>query len=161
IHVMTLNYRGSTGYGRSFEEERSGHEGRKQDVIAALDYLEQNLGVGPADQHAFGYSYGTRLLVEMIAANLIPDRSVYLTGLGTLQQRVGRGELHNNVFIFQGEWDFVSPEHAAAAVRSQFESLGERDIRLMAVKQEGHDFTRVNSLAAMYGMILDLITSSK
>jgi len=67
--VVGLNYRGSTGYGASFERDPSGQAGQVADVLAARDYATSALGVPPQRVFLLGHSYGAAIVAEAAAAD--------------------------------------------------------------------------------------------
>ncbi|MGV3708770.1 MAG: S9 family peptidase [Gemmatimonas sp.] len=70
--VMSINYRGGVGYGRSFRGApgtNSSGNSEYQDVLAGAKYLQARADVDPARVGIWGLSYGGLLTAEALARN--------------------------------------------------------------------------------------------
>jgi dipeptidyl aminopeptidase/acylaminoacyl peptidase len=74
VAVFDLNYRGSTGYGKSFARLNDGRlrENELQDLEAAVDWLGEHAGVDVNRIAVMGMSYGGYL--TMAAMTRLPER---------------------------------------------------------------------------------------
>ncbi len=144
---IAVNYRGSSGFGRSFEEAGD-EEDRVMDVIAARDHAVNTLGFPPSQVYLMGNSRGSTL-IAMAAA-----RGIQIGGLVLISWAGGTKDVQADVHTpfkvlgFQGELDpFVSTKEAQSDLKLLF---GHSDLVEMAwytYCKEGHFFYRADSWA--------------
>ena len=160
-HVIELNYRGSTGYGATFERDPAGHAGRVADVRAAGEWAVQALGVPSARVFLFGQSYGAAVAAEAAAADARAIGGVVLVSLvGEEPLRPRREAAPAHVLAFHGENDYLlSPAEARRVITG---ILGEHTFerptagwRVLA--DEPHAYTRMRSWAEVYAAVLELL----
>ena len=160
-HVIELNYRGSTGYGATFERDPAGHAGRVADVRAAGEWAVQALGVPSARVFLFGQSYGAAVAAEAAAADGRAIGGVVLVSLvGEEPLRPRREAAPAHVLAFHGENDYLlSPAEARRVITG---ILGEHTFerptagwRVLA--DEPHAYTRMRSWAEVYAAVLELL----
>lgn len=159
-HVLSLNYRGSTGYGARFE--RAGNEQeRTLDVLAARDYCVEQVGVPPSRVVLLGSSYGTALVAAALAAE--PDfRSAAVLVSTVNLSRIARRQRPTppRLVAFHGENDNLL--RPARARREIEECLGPAALASEGawnvLEHEGHHFHRLRSWARVYASIIGLLS---
>lgn len=123
--VIAPNIRGSSGYGRAFEEANDGDwcGGDLQDVLMARDVLRDHTGVGPVA--VTGVSYGG--IMSMAAVSFAPgafDAAVSLSGYGDFLHMMNEQEFRHQQLLRKELGDPVedsdvyrkaSPLHAVRA----------------------------------------------
>lgn len=150
LHVLKLDYRGSTGHGAAFEALGAPDPlpGRIADVTAARDWASRALEL-PADRViVVGESYGAGLVAasDVAAASpvvLISTQPLALTG----------APARCAVRAFHGADDDISPPGPARAALVRRYGAG---VRWRLLPEEGHNLASVASWAAVYREILAL-----
>jgi dipeptidyl aminopeptidase/acylaminoacyl peptidase len=157
--VIQLNYRGSTGYGASFEKAAGGESARVLDVLAAKEYAVRTLGVDPKRVVLYGHSYGAVLATRAAAVGpeaCGPVIIVAITRDTPSRARSRRG--CSTVFIFHGDRDPLPPTAALAFVRTSLgRSSGSPSDRFRAFADEGHAFQRIETWAEVYASTTKLL----
>lgn len=156
VHVVSVNFRGSSGYGARHEEAPGGDEARARDVLRAATYTSELLSVPIERVWLWGHSHGA--LIASIAATLDGGR---LGGLVAISATIAgpsapRGAKPlRRVLGFHGASDAsVSPERARTALEAL--AGGPRTIdRFEIFEREGHNFSRGATWQRVYGVLLE------
>jgi dipeptidyl aminopeptidase/acylaminoacyl peptidase len=153
VRVVSLNYRGSTGYGASFERARGGHAKRIEDVVAARGALIARFGEGPI--FLFGHSYGALLAADVMAAHGdLFAGAILISHPGGGRRQPSRHA--RSILAFHPENDAViSPANAERRLRAQFGELPRGSFTVLP--REGHSPHRLESWARVYAEALELI----
>jgi len=164
--VILLNYRGSTGYGAAFENAPGGDSARVHDVLAARDFAVRRLGVPPERVILFGHSYGALLAARAAACDPQGFGGVVLVSIvrgrgGAPCAEARDRRAPRRVLAFHGANDAFQPP--SAAERQIERLLGEDALQSVAgglrvFEHEGHNFSRVESWAEVYGAALTLVS---
>ncbi len=159
VHVLSLNYRGSTGYGARFE--RAGDDRtRALDVLAACDYCVKDVGVARARVVLLGSSYGTALVTAALAAEPACCRAAVLVSTVSLS-RVAQRRLPNppRVVAFHGANDpGLGPVQARGEIEGCLGPLAiAREGAWNVFEHEGHHFHRLSSWARVYASTIALL----
>jgi dipeptidyl aminopeptidase/acylaminoacyl peptidase len=155
-HVLSVNYRGSTGYGARFEQ-LGGHAQRVDDVVAAARWLTRTLGVPPERIILVGHSYGAQLVAD--AACSAPDAigAVALLSLtGSPPARCSASTRSLRWVAFHGAQDSVVQTPGIRAHLDSIFGSGAAD-RLMTFDSEGHVYHRLDSWGRVYAEIAGLV----
>ncbi|RKH68913.1 S9 family peptidase [Corallococcus llansteffanensis] len=157
-HVLSFNYRGSTGYGARFE--RAGNDAeRTLDVLAAVDYCVDRVGVPRERVVLLGSSYGTSLVAGAMVAEPGCCGAAVLVSTVRLS-RIARRQLPAppRVVAFHGENDNLL---APAQARREIEGcLGPAALAhegaWSVFEHEGHHLHRLRSWARVYASVIAL-----
>lgn len=148
--VVSVNYRGSKGYGADFETTEDA-AGQAQDVIAVQRYLADELGVPAENTVLLASSTGTRVAVH--AASLKPEGFGGLILTSTISLAPGICPKESNpmrILAFHGGSDNVlSPSRARATLGRCFgdASFDSGAHQFKVFDDEGHQFHRSGSWA--------------
>ncbi len=152
MSVLAVNYRGSTGYGASFEAKGVELGRQVADVMAALVYARDTLGIDPADIVLWGHSYGALLAARTLAINpRAVGRAVLISLVGDpafdikVKRRVP-------IFAFHGRQDVAQSADSARAILGRV--FDRRSIQFVTLDDEGHSFRRLESWARVYAAAL-------
>lgn len=159
IDVLAINYRGSLGYGKRFEDAGAGGT-FVADTRAAIHYLEEQEGVALENIFLLGRSFGGAIAVNAVrvlerAPGGLVLQSAPLTDASGLARF---GDLP--LLVFGGRYDQqVRPEKTESVLRAELgEHFADRPGRAFRVfGDEGHDYHRTRSWAVYYGLVLDMI----
>jgi len=162
--VIQLNYRGSTGYGASFELAPGEECARVNDILAAWGFARDSLGVPARRIVLFGHSYGA-LLAMKAGVRLPPDAgAVVLVSLGGSWESgpcgrpAPRPHGGPRVLAFHGTSDIgLSPGEAREAVTRHFgaEVFRRPGAYWRVFPEEGHTFRRNGTWAEVYAAIVE------
>lgn len=153
VHVISLNYRGSSGYGAAFENAPvRGHAERVSDVLAARDFAARELAVPPERIILLGHSYGALLVAEAVRRDPKPTGPVAL--LSYVGPEVAPRADPPRTLVVHGENDIAL---APADARRRLARFAPRFVEL---SREGHTFRRVESWARIYAAVLALVDQS-
>jgi dipeptidyl aminopeptidase/acylaminoacyl peptidase len=109
VHVISVNYRGSSGYGASYEQSPvRGHTERVADVLAARDFAERELGVAPERIVLLGHSYGALLVAEAVKREPRVTSVVLLSYVGPAGVSSDASN-PRRIIAFHGEADVALP----------------------------------------------------
>ncbi len=158
VHVVSVNFRGSAGYGARYEEAPGGDEARARDVLWAAAYARDRLGVPEARVWLWGHSHGA--LIASIAAALDGGRlgglvAVSATLGGTSRPRAAKPV--RRILGFHGAADpSATPEQARAALGALAGGPGglRPTDRFEIFAREGHNFSRGSTWQRVYGVLL-------
>jgi dipeptidyl aminopeptidase/acylaminoacyl peptidase len=165
IAVLGLNYRGSTGYGASYEASARGIDDQVEDVLAACQFAAEQLGIPWSRILVWGHSHGAQ--VALRAALRQPDAAgtYYLLSLprsGPLmplsRKRSATGP---QVVLFHGAQDATnSAEDATEFVREAIAraSMPAR-LRTIVFPDEGHTFRRLWHWSEVYARVVRSVGS--
>lgn len=157
VHVVSVNFRGSSGYGARHEEAPGGDEARARDVLRAAAYARERLGVPEGRVWLWGHSHGAFLAA--IAATLDGGRLGGLVAVSaSFAGALPRGGRPRRVLGFHGAADpLVSPERARAALASIAGGPGglRPSDRFETFEREGHNFSRGATWQRVYGVLLE------
>jgi dipeptidyl aminopeptidase/acylaminoacyl peptidase len=154
VHVISVNYRGSSGYGARFEHATvHGDTERAFDVIAARNFAERQLGVPPERIVLLGHSYGARLVAEAVHRDPRPVGAVVLLSYVQAPAAPPDPAARTRVVAVHGENDVaLAPAQARRLLVERFgiDALE----RFVELPREGHTFRRVESWARVYAALL-------
>lgn len=163
IQVLSIDYRGSSGHGFTFEQETNFRR-QTDDVVAACNYAFQVLKIPKGNIALMGSSYGS-----VLAMSAIPDALELLAGVVLISvpsaplQRVP-SDVKIPIYAFHGQSDSVlSPFHARIAIegylgtKSLLSPMGYWEV----IPAEGHHFHKTLSWAKVYTAIIELVSASK
>jgi dipeptidyl aminopeptidase/acylaminoacyl peptidase len=160
VHVISVNYRGSSGYGARFEHATvHGDTERAFDVIAARNFAERQIGVPPERIVLLGHSYGARLVAEAVRRDPRPVGAIVLL---SYVQAVAAPHDHARrprVVAYHGENDIaLAPAEARRLLVDRFgvDALE----RFVELPREGHTFRRVEAWARVYAALLALLNGT-
>ena len=140
--VLSVNYRGSTGWGAAFEHS-GGDRARVDDLRAACAFVTTTLGV-PRDRVVlFGHSYGAALVDRFAVEDADGPELIVSLSLTRAAFPSLPAARHRRLLAFQGAHDIaVSP----AAARRSLEALFGADAaaRVIVLPSEGHTFHRLD-----------------
>ncbi len=158
LDVLSVDYRGSVGYGASFER-RTERSGAVTDVLLAVHHATEVLGIPPSRILLMGGSLGGAIVVA--AATEEPDAvgAVVVTSLGggLAKPRKPARPFAGALLGFHGEHDALP---AATAQSWLAASLGITPA-FTTFEREGHFFHRNESWARVYAAILETASSLK
>jgi dipeptidyl aminopeptidase/acylaminoacyl peptidase len=154
IHVISVNYRGSSGYGARFEHATvHGDTERAFDVIAARNFAERQMGVPPERIVLLGHSYGARLVAEAVRRDPRPVGTVVLLSYVQAAAAPHDQARRPRIVAYHGENDIaLAPAEARRLLVDRFgvDALE----RFVELPREGHTFHRVESWARVYAALL-------
>lgn len=144
--VIALNYRGSSGYGRAFEDMGEEDE-RVLDVVAARNYAANVLHVIPNKIYLMGNSHGSGLVAAAAAHGEEMGGIILISWAGGIHGVECRLVKPISVLGFQGTLDpFVSPREARNAIQKFFAPSSDlAKIQWQVYRDEGHFFYRTDS----------------
>ena len=155
-HLLAINYRGSTGYGRAFENAGSDLGAQVSDVLASRDFVTQHFGVPKERIIAFGESYGACLVAIALAREQDAFGGTML--LSTMPciapPTLAPSHPPRRLVAFHGERDPLSPPSQA---RTFLEATLGTAGNFTVLAGEGHIIHSVSSWARTYEVLLDLI----
>ncbi len=149
VHVLSVNYRGSTGYGRDYEHAAGGHRVRIADILAAVDYAVRDLGLPRSRVVLFGHSYGALLVADAVAASQEPLGGAVLVSLAGSPDRLAaaRSESESTpILAFHGDRDAAATPDQA---RDRIVGALHVSPRMAVFHDEGHTFHRLESWAVV------------
>jgi dipeptidyl aminopeptidase/acylaminoacyl peptidase len=157
VHVISVNYRGSSGYGARFEHATvHGDAERAFDVIAARNFAERQMGVPPERIVLLGHSYGARLAAEAVRRDPRPVGTVVLLSYVHTAAAPHDEARRPRVVAYHGENDIaLAPAEARRLLVDRF-SVDALE-RFVEIPREGHSFRRVESWARIYAALLALL----
>lgn len=156
--VIAVNYRGSTGYGASYEST-SGDP--VLDILAARDLAVTKLGISPRNVFFHGISYGTLLAAEAAARE--PDMcggAVLLSLVRPLGPSPPLRRPPRKLAAFHGANDNLLPPELTHGVLEHFfgkKALMPPDRTLTILDDEGHHFHKLQSWARVGAAIAELL----
>jgi len=151
--VAAVNYRGSTGYGASFERHEDGHA-QAGDIVAAGRHLTTALDVLPERVILLATSFGTRVAAD--AVRQAPDLFGALVLLATVElprEYCPETPVRQAVVAFHGQYDSVL---APARARETLAQCFGADLSWRVFGDEGHFFQRSGSWARVYARLVAL-----
>lgn len=159
IDVLALNYRGSLGYGKRFEDAGTVST-FVADTRAAIRYLESREGVALENIFLLGRSFGGAIAVDATRTLDRPPGGLVLQSSPLTDAR-GLARFRNlPLLVFGGGYDQrVRPENNLRILRAELgEHFADRPSSAFRVfADEGHDYHRTRSWANYYGLVLDMI----
>ena len=165
VDVVQVNYRGSSGYGRAFEN-LGDHRSRLEDIDAALEYLNTKRNIPTSRVVLMGSSYGGFLAVNYVHARNLDLKGAVLSSPGTMQDSAGESTDHTKspvkhpIYVFQGQQDCVIPP--ARGIHTLEELLGRGFLKypgvgLKVFPDEGHHFHKTSSRAEVWSKVLEVL----
>ncbi|HEX8454110.1 MAG TPA: prolyl oligopeptidase family serine peptidase [Longimicrobium sp.] len=166
IDVVQLNYRGSTGYGASFERAPGGDCARVRDVLAAVAAAEREMGVPRERIVLYGHSYGALLVGKaaremrepvgaVVVVSVVAGNEEFAPGCS---QRSGGAWVPSRLRAYHGANDHgLSPHEARRRIAGLFGwgPFQRLRARWRVFEHEGHTFHRNESWARVYADIID------
>jgi dipeptidyl aminopeptidase/acylaminoacyl peptidase len=152
VSVVAVNYRGSTGYGSSFEARGADIAGQVDDVLAAAAFVRSELKVDAQHTVIWGHSHGAQLTaLSLLEAPAVAQLGIVVSLVGRLPA-TARSSRRIRVVAFHGQQDVViRPEQARAILEAAF-GKGAVDFTIFA--DEGHSPRRIGSWANVYRAVL-------
>jgi len=163
IGVLAVNYRGSSGYGLTYERRGTARD-RVADIIAACNYAHAILGIPNEKIFLFGTSYGAYLAA--LTANQEPTAIGGVVLVSIVREAglpIQTGKPHFPVAAFQGENDIgANPDVARQFLESLFGNSVFADPRhcWRVFAHEGHVFSGTHSWAVVYSKLIHMILST-
>ena len=161
VSLLSVDYRGSTGYGATFERMGSIVDQAK-DVLAARDYAARTFEVPHSRMFLLGSSYGASAAALACACD--PGEiggAVFLSFPGRDLPFEAPAHAPPWLLGFHGQNDDIcSPKKARAAIERHFGSNVFRHPcgRWEVLPAEGHQFHRTRSWALIYSRLLPLLS---
>lgn len=167
---LQINYPGSTGYGRKFEETGSDTI-RVAAIEAAMNYIKNRRGIDFSRMVTVGSSYGGYLAaVHLRQSQARPGASVLLspgtfdeTGMvDSLDKRDTRNR--PRVLLFQGARDCVIPPDRGMQTLNRIlgsEWIDNPGNSRVVFRDEGHHFHRTNSRAEFWRRLFSIFDQGK
>jgi dipeptidyl aminopeptidase/acylaminoacyl peptidase len=165
MDFMSVNYRGSTGYGTHFEEA-GGQKERSQDVLAACEYAHSTLGVPYERIALLGHSNGATIA---LGAALISPRHMGFLFLASLPGLPKDWQTYGNaqgrrpfVIAFHGEKDTILSPSAAHRLIERVFGPGVLDptSNWHVIADEDHVLHLPSSWAYVHSSLLQIVGSS-
>ncbi len=149
--VVSVNYRGSSGYGLAFEHAGTAAQ-RVADVLAACDHARS---LGAERVYLWGHSYGAEL--ALAAALSEPTRIAGVALLSLTGPPAAARAVNVPALAFHGESDgALSAKDARTIVSSCFG----KSASFTAFPNEGHSFTRIETWTQVYTAVLGWLDHS-
>jgi dipeptidyl aminopeptidase/acylaminoacyl peptidase len=161
--VIALNYRGSSGFGQTFENLDT-DDARVLDVIAARDYAVEKLNVAPEKVFLMGNSNGSRLVAAAATQREHIGGIVLISWVGPIQGYEIPITKPILILAFQGELDSILPPREARESVQKFVAAGKtpgQEVRWRTYKDEGHFFYKTESRAIICWELLTNLAENK
>lgn len=147
--VIAVNYRGSSGFGRNYEEIGDDSE-RVLDVVAARDYAADILKTSPQNIFLMGNSNGSRLIAAAAAHGKEIGGVALISWAGSPPDSESNVTKPFRILAFQGALDpFVSPKASRNSIEKFFPLNEYHKKQWHTFKSEGHFFYLANSWATV------------
>jgi dipeptidyl aminopeptidase/acylaminoacyl peptidase len=160
--VAIVNYRGSAGYGKTFEADYSLDE-KADDILRVSRYLQTNLGIPASGQVLLAESSGCSIGFRAAEISKVGFFGlVFLSPIELPHQPLGGLQSPRFLHVYQGKNDslresFTVEGHLERYLPGQ---VGESKVRVARVlPSEGHTFQRSATWAEIYARIMDVVTS--
>ncbi len=150
--IIDVNYRGSTGYGATYEARGNDRAGQISDLEAACAYAHRVLGVSFGRISVLGDSYGTTLAPHVATSSECPAHTVLLLSTvdGGSSRAIG-GRAPARILAYQGEHDAMGPARAEAVIERLFAADREHaNSQVTVMHGEAHTFTKLSSRVRIY-----------
>jgi dipeptidyl aminopeptidase/acylaminoacyl peptidase len=153
--VLSVNYRGSTGYGAALERAGGGFAGRVEDVLAARDFAVEHLGIPSGRIVLLGHSYGAALAGEAALREPIHLGAVLPISYTGTPLSKPRGRLPA-VSVFHGAHDVALD---AAEAKGRLANLlgAAASGSFTTFREEGHSFHHLSSWARINATVATLL----
>lgn len=158
--VIAVNYRGSSGYGQTFEKLGSELE-RVEDVLATRRYAVDTLKIPPEKVYLSGISSGAGLCVNATAQGEPVGGLVLVSSVVVTAKQPPRIAQAFKVVELHGDSDIaVSAERAQTSLEQFFRGVETKvalDFRVL--DDEGHFFYKTESWAQVYWEAVKMLQS--
>ena len=157
--VLALNYRGSTGFGATYEAAGQQLGLQIYDLRGAIGFARRKLKLDSRKIVVIGHSYGALIVAEAAAVQPAVIQRAVLISLPTERIRELERKKCPRIVMFHGRQDaLLSAEDAKAAVSSAFGNSTCRPLSRFAIlENEGHDVRTLGSWASIYAAALSLV----
>jgi hypothetical protein len=159
IDVLEVEYRGSGGYGATFEQVGSADEARR-DVAAAYRYVKTELASSPKRVMVLGWSYGGALVAHAAAEGELGDAPLALVSSLTVQVRPPAKPSPARILAFHGGLDTIAPPlQTRAFLLRTFgaDALSPPRGEWRLLPLETHSLHHTSSLVELYSAIAETI----
>jgi pimeloyl-ACP methyl ester carboxylesterase len=161
--MIAVNYRGSSGFGATFERAND-DEQRVDDIVAACQYATSVLQAPSQRVVLFGSSFGANLAARAATRASQPVRSLVLVSFagGRIPETALRPDFR--AAVFHGDIDPILPPAAAKRaveniIGSESHNSANREWRVF--ENEGHHFHYTASWAEVYSRILSFLNDGR
>lgn len=158
--VIAVNYRGSSGYGRTFEEMGS-DAARIQDVLVARKYAVEMLNLPPQRIYLSGISSGAGLCVSAATQGEPVGGLILVSSVAVSVKESPRVIGPLKVVELHGDSDAaVSVDRAQTSLKQYFSNLENQvTLDLRVLEGDGHFFYKTASWAQVYWEAVKMIQS--
>lgn len=149
VSVGLVNYRGSSGYGRSFESNND-VEAQAKDVIAARVLMEQKLGLAKGSVILMGSSSGTLVAATALALEPRSFKAAFWVSAVEFPDAIcHRDSPTIPLYAFHGRYDAsISPMQTLKSLKRCYgDNFGAASTDWRVFPNEGHHFHRSRSWA--------------
>lgn len=157
FNVLSINYRGSSGYSKKFSELHD-ESAQVHDVLTSIRWLRRTYSILPKDIVLVGSSFGGKLALGAID-KLDNIGGVVLVSGGIKEEIINLERLSNTKLIgFYGEYDPLAKK--AYDFFNQNSVLGPNSKNFKLLNAEGHNFHKNSSWADVYGTIISVFSDT-
>ncbi|MBL9168788.1 MAG: prolyl oligopeptidase family serine peptidase [Verrucomicrobiales bacterium] len=161
IHIMSVNYRGSAGYGRAFEEADA-ETNQIDDIVAACRYATDTLPGAGRHIVLLGSSHGSKLVLGASKRWSGPLTGIVITSFSSApDDAISQWSDHRfYIYGFHGQHDSITAPSLARAGLERYlgrECFSPTNGNWEVLPGEGHQFHRTISWAKVYTSVLLLL----
>ena len=158
--LITVNYRGSKGYGYKYGEMTKDIEGQAQDILAAQEYFKDTYGLTPDRTVLMATSFGN--LVALKTLSIAPQSFGSLVLISAVKINTNdcpKIDHLKHIYEFQGREDNIaSPTQVYKSIFKCFGPLYNSPANSWHVfEDEGHFYQRTRSWTTVYTSISELL----
>jgi hypothetical protein len=131
VEVVSLNYRGATGRGASFENTPDAHIGRLEDILAAWRYMTTTLSIPAENISIVGIGYGGQLAVDLVSheyasIKIAPRQIVLISPSIVIPEPSINKKLvafKGSLSVFRGGWDRTDEKAIRKYIDARFPGI--------------------------------------
>ena len=152
FNVLTINYRGSTGYSYQYSKVED-EEKQTRDILASIEFLQKEYAINPENVILVGFSYGGKLVLKASSYLEQIGGLVLISGVVDFDLENLNKLKNRKLFGFYGDMDPLS--------RNAFIFFEKKDLfkpnknNFTILKGEGHILHKSDSWALIYSSIIE------